>query len=139
MLGTIVKVEMLGENVLGVIIGEKEYEYKNPYYTIARSTLNATDEHIEQLKQTSLHELLSFDTSTRVKKQVEEVGEIAEKEEFVEKVKHYTNLYQPLRTIELVEKSKELPKDIDSLHRHIFLEIANDKGVYNIVYSMLAN
>ena len=139
MLGAIVKVDFLRKDVLGVVLSEREHEYKNDYCIIARSTLEATDENIEILKNTKLEDVLSYSTSSRFENQLETVGEHKDSLRLQEETTKYQNKYRPMRAVEIVEISQSHTKEMDDLHLYAFLEIANEKGVYNVVSELMAN
>jgi hypothetical protein len=138
MLGDIVKVGFLRKDVLGVVLSEREHGYKNTYCIIARSTLEATDENIEVLKDTKLEDLLSYSTSSRFGNQLKTVGQHKESLTVQEKVVKYQNKYRPMRAIELVDISQKHVEEMDDLHLYAFLDVANEKGVYNVVSSLMA-
>lgn len=139
MLWKIVEVDSGKEKVLGVVIQTKDFEYGNlfVYCSIAISKLTVTDENIEILKRTSLEELLSFDSGSRYGKDLRVVGEHSLRNHFIQETKKYEDRYSWMNCTQLLEEIIKISENIDTLHRHIVLDIANEKGVGFIAHQLL--
>lgn len=135
----IVKVEILGEDVLGVVIGSHEDEFYNLYCSIARSKLAVTDENIEVLKHTPLEEILTWSKSGRDESDLHVVGEHSMRDQFVKETEQYEEKYNKMTCIQLIEEINHVSEPIDTLHRHALLDIASEKGIDGIVRQLLQN
>ena len=135
----IVKVEISGEDVLGVVIGSHDDEFYNLYCIIARSKLAVTDENIEVLQHTPVEEILSWSKSGRDESDLHVVGEHSLRDHFIKQTKKYEEKYSKMNCVQLIEEINNGTEHIDTLHRHILVDIAEDKGIGGIAHQLLQN
>jgi len=137
MIGKIVKLDFLNEDVLGVVVEELAHEYMNPFLVISRTKFAVTDENIEIIKKIPLVELLEQDISSRFCDQVKIISKHPEGDILLNKTNEYKEKYAKIGAFRFVEEVTVMAGFLDKVEQFALLNVANNKGVYNILHTIL--